>query len=156
MRKWFAVLLILIPVLTFAQNRAYGLGIVLGTPTGLSGTIHLSEKAVIASHAGWSFHGNRKFHATCTYQFMFPYAIRNERGVATKDVVPYLGVGGRLLLRETPDDETEAHLGVRIGGGVEYYVEQFGFFLELFPVVDIAPETEMDWEGGLGARFYFF
>lgn len=155
MRTWIVVLLILVPVMTFAQNRTYGLGIVLGTPTGLSGTIHLSEKALIAVHAGWSFHENRRFHTTCTYQFMFPYAIRNEQGVAKKNVVPYLGVGGRLLVRERNDD-TNVHLGVRFGGGIEYYVEQFGFFLELFPVVDIAPETEMDWEGGLGVRFYFF
>lgn len=154
MRTWIAVLLILTPVLTFARGRTYGLGIVLGTPTGFSGTIHLSEKAVIAIHAGWSFAEDHRFHTTGTYQFMFPSAIRNEQGVATKNVVPYLGIGGRLLLKDR-GDETKAYLGVRIGGGIEYYVEQFGFFLELFPVVDVVPETDWDWEGGLGARYYF-
>lgn len=155
MKTTLVVLFVLIPVLMFAQARNYGLGIVLGTPTGFSGTIHLSESAVVAAHAGWSFIENHRFHTTCTYQFMFPNAIRNEQGVAEKNLVPYLGVGGRLLFKKENDD-TKVHLGVRIGGGIEYYVEQFGFFLELFPVVDMVPETEMDWEGGLGARFYFF
>jgi hypothetical protein len=154
MKTLVTVLIIFVPVLTFAQSRNYGVGIVLGTPTGFSGTLHMSEKAVVAIHAGWSLMENQRFHTTCTYQFMFPDAIRNAQGVAEKNLIPYLGIGGRLLFKDEAE-ETKVHLGVRIGGGIEYYVERFGFFLELFPVIDIVPKTEMDWEGGLGARFYF-
>lgn len=154
MKTIVVAFLIVIPAFMAAQQGNYGVGIIFGFPTGFSGAIVLSPTSVVAVHAGWSFQEDFGFHATGTYQFMFPSAIRTEKGKAIKDVVPYLGVGGRLILEER-DGDNKVHVGVRIGGGIEYFVSQFGFFLELFPVVDVMPETEMDFEGGVGARIYF-
>jgi hypothetical protein len=158
MRAAVIVLTLAVPAFVSAQQGDYGVGIVVGFPTGITGAAVLSPTSVFTVHAGWSFKEKHNFHAVGTYQFMFPYAIRTEQGEALKDVVPYIGVGGRLLLekeREEEGGDTKVHIGVRIGGGVEYFVSRFGFFLELFPVVDIAPDTKMDVEGGVGARIYF-
>ena len=154
MKTVIVLLVFAIPVFVNAQQGNYGVGIVFGFPTGFTGAIVLSPTSVVAVHTGWSFKEDFGFHATGTYQFMFPDAIRTEEGKALRDVVPYLGVGGRLILEER-DDDNKVHVGLRIGGGIEYFVSQFGFFLELFPVVDVIPETEMDFEGGVGARIYF-
>ena len=154
MKTVIVVLLLFVPAFMSAQQRDYGVGVVFGFPTGVTGAVVVSPTSVVALHAGWSFRKDFGFHATGTYQFMFPYAIRTEEGKALKDVVPYLGVGGRVLLEEETDDN-EIHVGLRIGGGIEYFVSRFGFFLEMFPVVDVIPETKMDFEGGVGARIYF-
>ncbi|KPK67378.1 hypothetical protein AMJ87_13425 [candidate division WOR_3 bacterium SM23_60] len=152
--KIACALFLLVPAIMVAQQGNQGVGIILGFPTGVTGAVVLSPTSTVAVHAGWSLREDYKFHATGTYQFMFPYAIRTEEGKALRDVVPYLGVGGRLLIEERQDD-TKVHVGLRVGGGVEYFVSRFGFFLELFPVVDLIPKTEMDFEGGVGARIYF-
>lgn len=140
--------------MAFGQRGNYGLGIIIGFPTGFSGELVLGKKSAIVFNAGWSLRSDYTLHVTGTYQFMFPGVIKTEEGEALRQVVPYLGVGGRLLL-EDKNDGSDVHVGLRMGGGIEYFVSRFGMFLELYPVVDIVPETKLDFEGGLGIRFYF-
>lgn len=154
MKKILLITVITMPFLAFGQQYNYGLGIIIGFPTGFSGELVWSENSAIVFNAGWSLRENFGFHVTGTYQFMFPGVIKTEEGEALRQVVPYLGIGGRLLL-EDKDGDSDVHVGLRTGGGIEYLVERFGLFLELYPVVDIVPETDLDFEGGIGFRFYF-
>ena len=71
-----------------------------------------------------------------------------------KRMANVFGIGGRMRVK-ADDDATEFHVGVRIGGGIEFLVRRFGIFLELYPVVNLIPSTDFDFEGGLGCRFYF-
>lgn len=153
--KKIAVFCILItPVIAFAGNL--GLGVVLGSPTGLSLKYMLSRQSAFSAHAGWTFIGGAGVHLTGDYQHLFPMVIETAEGTTISDFTPYVAVGGRFRFKEEEDtDDNEFHLGVRIGGGVEYNVSQFGIFLELVPVVDLIPETSFDVEGGLGFLFYF-
>ena len=153
MRK-YSLLLLIIPCLLF--GRRYGIGVVVGSPTGFTGKYFMSRKSALQVNAGWSFIGNAGFHITGDYQFLFPGVIRGERGESLENVVPYLGLGGRFRVKKNePSDETDFHVGLRIGGGIEYLIDRFGVFLEIYPVVDFVPETDFDFEGGLGFRFYF-
>ncbi len=154
MEKFLYVLIVTVPLLGFGQQYNYGIGIILGYPTGFSGELVWSENSAIVFNAGWSLREDFGLHMTGTYQFMFPGVIKSEEGDVLKQVVPYLGIGGRLLL-EDKDDDSDVHVGLRGGGGIEYFIERFGLFVELYPVVDIVPETDADFEGGLGFRFYF-
>jgi hypothetical protein len=154
MKKLFVIALLIIPAVLMGQNYIYGIGVILGSPTGLSGKLILGRRSAIAVHAGWSIIGDKGLHITGDHQFLFPGVIQRDDGTPNKDVVLYAGIGGRFRFKEREGDN-DFHLGVRIGGGIEYFVEQFGFFFELYPVVDIVPETGFDFEGGIGARFYF-
>lgn len=154
MKKFLYVLIIIVPLLGFGQQYNYGIGIILGYPTGFSGELVWSENSAIVFNAGWSLREDFGLHVTATYQFMFPGVIKGEEGEALNQVVPYLGVGGRMLL-EDKEGDSDVHVGLRGGGGIEYLIKRFGLFVELYPVVDIIPETDADFEGGLGFRFYF-
>lgn len=154
MNKILLITVIMMPFLAFGQQYNTGIGIIIGFPTGFSGELVWSENSAIVFNAGWSLRENFGLHLTGTYQFMFPGVIKTEEGKALRQVVPYLGIGGRLLLEEK-DDDTDIHVGLRGGGGIEYFVERFGLFLELYPVVDIVPGTDLDFEAGIGFRFYF-
>lgn len=151
MKKSFVISLLLLPVLLLGQNL--GLGVVLGSPTGLALKYQLAGQSALALHAGWSFIEDPGVHLTGDYQHLFPMVIETAEGASFSDLTPYIAAGGRFRFKEV-EDENEFHLGLRIGGGVEYQVAKFGIFLELIPVVGLIPGTEFDLEGGLGFLFY--
>ncbi len=159
--KIFRILaLFLVPLFLFGAK--YGFGIIIGSPTGFTGKYMFAKRSAVVVHAGWSLFGSKKFHCTGDYQFLFPTTLRwydefEDKTTEITNLVPYLGIGGRLLLKDDPDPGggTKINVGMRLGGGVEYLFARFGVFLELYPVVNIIPDTEFDMEGGLGFRFYF-
>jgi hypothetical protein len=153
MKRSIVLIAGIIPVLLSGQNL--GLGVVIGSPTGLALKYTLSKQSAIAMHAGWSFISNKGFHLTGDYQYLFPMVIETAEGASISDLTPYIVAGGRFRLKEDDvADEDDFHLGLRIGGGIEYLIQKFGFFLELVPVVDLVPATEFDWEYGIGFLFY--
>ena len=64
----------------------------------------------------------------------------------------YYGIGGRIRF-----DEEDSRIGARIPLGLDYLFEgsRFDLFLELVPILDLAPETELNLNAGLGARYFF-
>ncbi|UCF69998.1 MAG: hypothetical protein JSW49_07290 [candidate division WOR-3 bacterium] len=152
MKRILLVILMTIPVAFYGANL--GVGIIVGSPTGLSLKYLMSGTSALAAHAGWSFHDEPGIHITGDYQRMFPMVIETEEGNEFNDLTPYVAVGGRFRFKDVEEDN-KFHLGVRVGGGIEYNVSRFGIFLEVLPVVDLIPDTDFDFEGGLGFLFYF-
>lgn len=154
MKKLLILAALLIPGLSLGQNL--GLGVVIGSPTGLSLKYMLSTRAAFSAHAGWSFIGDKGIHLTGDYQYLFPMVIETAERKSISDLTPYIAAGGRFRFKEDEEtEESEFHLGLRIGGGAEYFISRFGIFLEVVPVVNLIPETDFDLEGGIGFLFYF-
>jgi hypothetical protein len=153
MKRLLILLVLTIPILSEAQHL--GFGIIVGSPTGLSLKYILSKQSAFSAHAGWSLIENQGIHLTGDYQYLFPMVIETAEGGSISNLTPYLAAGGRFLVKETEAEDTEIHLGLRIGGGLEYLISRFGIFLEILPVVDLVPSTDLDFEGGLGFLFYF-
>ena len=123
-------------------------GIILGEPTGLSAKFWTSWNMAIDFGAAWSFQNDGHFHIHGDYLFHNFDFIDVDSG----SLPVYFGIGARVRLQE--DD---SRVGIRIPMGLEYIMESYpvGFFLEVVPIVDIAPETEGDVNGGLGVRYIF-
>ncbi|MHA2427859.1 MAG: hypothetical protein ACXADB_07540 [Candidatus Hermodarchaeia archaeon] len=154
MKKLTFIVVLIVPALLFSQTL--GLGAVAGSPTGLALKYLMSHRSALAARAGWSFVGARGFHVTGDYQYLFPMVFETAEGTSVSDLTPYLAAGGTFRFKEEEEtDDAEFHLGIRIGGGVEYSIARFGIFVEALPVVTLVPATEFDFEGGLGALFYF-
>jgi hypothetical protein len=135
----------LAPAPSQAQNlpEGFGLGIVLGEPTGLTARFW-SGANNFQSHAAWSFTGNAAFQISGDYL--------RSGDIDSDPVIPfYFGAG----LRAKFSDEFE--LGIRIPLGLNYVLqsEPIEFFGEMVPVMDIVPETHFDFQGALGVRYYF-
>ncbi len=142
----------------FAQT--FGLGIILGSPTGFTGKVIFTKNSAFAVNLGWSLGEHPRLHITGDYQFLFPTVLRWQDDMTgeqreIKSLTPFLGIGGRMKIVENDRGEEDLHLGMRLGGGAEYQIHKFGIFLEIYPVVNIYPSTDFDLEGGLGCRFYF-
>lgn len=130
-----------------AQDRGFGLGVILGEPTGLSGKYWVSGRNAIDVGMAWSFRHEGFFHVHADYLWHFPLQTQSAERFNF-----YAGVGGRL--------GAEAHdalLGVRFVGGFAFWPRNtpLDIFVEFAPILDLAPATEMTANGGIGVRFFF-
>jgi hypothetical protein len=133
---------------TFARTPdGLEIGVIIGDPTGISIKKWLAGKHSIDFEIGWSFPGER-IHIAVDYLSYFPEWTKKH------NLYPHLSVGSRLKMKAEQGNE-QFILGIRFGGGVEYLCGQFGLYAELYPVVDIVPETKPGLEGGVGIRYYF-
>ncbi len=142
-------------ITTSVSARGLGIGIIIGSPTGLSSRYFFSPHSAIEINAGWSFWHRIGLHITGDYQFIFPQTFVTEEGKRVEGFDLYAGIGTRFIVIETIDGDADFHIGLRMGGGLDYQFSRFDTFLELYPVVDLIPGTDFDFEGGLGLRFYF-
>lgn len=127
-----------------------GIGVIAGEPTGLSLKIWVSETAALDAALGWSLGEDDSFYAHADY-LRHGHDWESER--LEPGVAYYFGLGGRMLLREGHD----SRFGVRIPLGLYYVFDDspFDVFIELAPIMDLVPETEIVLGGGLGVRFWF-
>jgi hypothetical protein len=140
--------LIVLVLATSAVAGNVGIGVMAGEPTGLSLKVWSGSRTALDAAAGWSIgepdwiyvHGDYLWH-------------RYELDVEEGSLPFYFGIGARVLLREGHDSK----VGVRVPLGLDYLFEnhQFDIFIEVAPIIDLAPDTDFDVSGGVGVRYYF-
>ena len=132
-----------------APRGPFGLGIIVGEPTGLDLKWFLNEQNAIEAALAWSFSGDTDVHIQVDYLFHFYDWIKVKEGL----LPVFIGVGGRIAFVENADDK----FGVRIPVGLSYEFEGgvVDIFGELVPVLELAPDTEFAFEGAIGVRFWF-
>ncbi len=130
-----------------AQEKRFGLGIIFGEPTGFSGKAMLSERNAIDAGVAWSFRSNGRFHLHADYLWQFPHTIK-----APEQFTLFAGIGGRLAA-----GKGDGIFGIRIVGGVAWLPRNspLEIFLEVAPILDMIPATELSANGGVGVRFFF-
>lgn len=135
------------PTLSLAQERGFGLGVMIGEPTGISGKAWVSRTRAIDAGMAWSFRRKGKFHLHADHVWHFPHKIRSPQRF-----IFYAGVGGRLAV-----GRGDGIFGIRIPLGVLWLPRgaPLDVFLELAPIVDLIKETELSANGGIGVRFFF-
>ncbi|MBN2565101.1 MAG: hypothetical protein JXB46_05270 [Candidatus Eisenbacteria bacterium] len=144
------VLCLTLAVLLLVASSAcadVALGVMAGEPTGLSLKVWHEGQTAIDAASGWSFGKGGRLYVHSDY--LWHRMIEDRR--AGETVPFYFGIGGRLLVRDGED----ARIGVRIPVGLDYFFDEgrFNVFVELAPIVDLVPETELAFSGGIGLRF---
>jgi hypothetical protein len=142
----FFSLLVLAPT-AVSQDKGFGIGVILGEPTGLSAKTWVSRQNAVDFGLAYSFRRSGYFHFHADYLWHFPDAIRS-----TERIPLYAGIGGRLAV-----GNDRGILGVRIPVGLALWLRQapIEFFFEIAPILDLAPATDLSANVGIGARFYF-
>lgn len=138
--------LLLISTVTFAQKSGFGIGVIVGEPTGISAKKFLSNTTAIDAAAAWSFKDEAALHIHADYLFHDYSLIKSREG----RIPFYYGIGGRIKLADDP------LVGIRIPVGIAYEFEgaPVDIFVEVVPLLDLVPETEFDFNAALGVRFY--
>jgi len=153
MRIVAAALIVALALAASAQVRDFGLGLIVGEPTGLSAKWNFSPPSALDFHLAWSFNGGIAAGADwLIHMGWLPVPWR-----------PYLGVGGRMAVHEAKKDdhgepvEGEVHVSGRGLIGCEYlFLEgHLGVSAEIGLGLDFVPAVGFDISGGLALRYYF-
>lgn len=143
----FFVLSIVLSTAALSQDKGFGVGVILGEPTGLSAKAWVSEQNAVDFGLAYSFRSKGYFHIHADYLWHFPNVIES-----TERIPLYFGMGGRLAV-----GKGSGIFGVRIPFGIAFWLRSapIEFFLEAAPIVDLAPATGASGNGGVGVRYYF-
>ena len=134
-----------------ARGGKFGLGVIVGEPTGPSFKYWTTGRTAIDGAAAWSMAENAGMHLHADYLFYHNFSlIKVDKG----RMPLYIGVGGRIRFAEGNADD---RIGVRIPVGLEYIFtsNQVDIFLEIVPILDLAPDTDLDFNAALGVRYFF-
>ena len=130
------------------RHDAFGIGLMIGSPAGISLKKWNSNTTAIDGGAAWSLGRDPGVHLHADYLFHRSdlEGLRENRSFA------YYGFGARMKL-ENPD----TRLGVRIPMGVLYHFPDapLDTFFEIVPVFDVVPDTRLVLNISIGMRFYF-
>ncbi|MBX7046615.1 MAG: DUF3996 domain-containing protein [Ignavibacteria bacterium] len=134
-----------------AQSKSgFGIGIIIGEPTGVSFKSWLDSKSAIDGAAAWSFVNNGSFHVHADY-----LRHSNLESTSGGELNFHYGIGGRLKAKSNNSSD-DARIGARIPLGIDYNFasEPLELFLEVAPVLDFTPKTDFTFNGAIGIRYY--
>ena len=153
-----ALVAVLLPSAAAAQSSGdFGIGLIVAEPTGLSAKLWLDDSTAIDAAAAWSFSGHNSFQVHADW-LMHRFDLFPRVDPQYGRLPLYFGLGGRLKLGDDDRGRNEDDLvGIRVPVGVSYLFAQapFDVFAEVVPVLDLAPDTELDLNAAVGGRFYF-
>jgi uncharacterized protein DUF3996 len=162
MRKiFFIAVLLTFFKLGSAQADRFGLGIVLGNPSAVTGKMWIAPKAAV--DVGLAFNLNSYVLLYSDYLYHFHNVFGRDR--AASQFTPYVGIGGIVVFTNSTRTDDEGlfgrtsgafGLGARIPLGIEWRPTfPLGVFFEIAPGLSVVPKTSGFFQWGLGARYYF-
>ncbi len=145
---------------TIAQDRHFGLGIILGEPTGISAKLWVSSATAFDFGLGWSVGGDRVgnykggYNGGSRVHFHMDYLWHWFDAIHSSERFPlYTGVGGRINTGAGYNNS----IAVRGVIGIAWLPRQtpIDIFLELVPSLQVVPSTGFGIDAGLGVRYFF-
>ena len=144
-----ALIILAISTSAYARKDGIGLVVIIGDPTGPTFKVWTGPKTAIDGAVAWSLDANEDMHLHVDYLIHDFSVAKVDKG----QFPLYYGIGGRIRFHNGNQDD---QVGVRIPLGMAYLFakSQLELFFEVVPIVDLAPNTELDFNGGVGIRFY--
>jgi hypothetical protein len=134
---------------SFCQDKGFGLGVIVGEPTGVSAKSWMTSVTAIDAALAWSFVDNGALHIHADYLFHNFQLISLE----TKGRWPvFYGIGARLKF-----GDKDTQLALRIPVGIDYLFSDapVDIFLEVVPMLELIPNTKFQFNAALGVRYFF-
>ncbi len=134
-------------------ERRFGLGLVAGDPTGVTGKFYLANNLAIDGYASWSFIDES---LTLMSNLLYTFAHLPIDSSSLQFPV-YLGAGARLGFDKGGKNDDKTLFGARIPVGTAIHWDEINLevYAEIAPGVEMIPQSEFDLTGGIGIRYYF-
>ena len=135
------------------EPLGYGVGIMLGNPSGLS-FAHRKSSSFVQVGLGYSIQ-EQIFHLSSDYLFHIKEINLNSKPRIYWSL--YTGVGGEIRVVNIPQAGIGPTTGVRIPFGGAFMSSQrpFDGFIEVAPVMRVLPSTGFELSVSMGGRYYF-
>ena len=123
----------------------FGLGAMLGEPSGVSVKIWNNQRSAFGIGAAWSLTGDEES------LYMNADYLIHDWFTDTENLAFYYGLGGRIIFTDDPN------IGVRVPLGLNFVFDEipFDLFVEAAPILDVSPDVELAGNGAAGIRYYF-
>jgi hypothetical protein len=151
----------------FVANKTFGLGFMLGAPTGLSGKYFLSADTALDFGIGVYGYGRNRHDDDLHVHVDFLWHPVTLIKADPFWMPLYFGIGGRIWNHDYgPDDRYDhLHVGVRAPIGIAFDFQRvpLDIFFELALILDFASNDYdydhdglyADFTGAIGVRYYF-
>lgn len=136
---------------TTIDNQGVSVGMILGSPTGLSVGYQLNRMSAIHAALGVPFDSDVHFQIHGDYVWEIPTHAKVPGQLSF-----YIGLGSRI--RVVDDKHTDkAEFGIRIPMGVEFLPNKLPItlFAEIAPVTVLTVDRRVTMDGGVGVRYRF-
>ena len=154
-----------------AEGGNFGLGVVIGTPTGVAGKWYLADSHAIDFAVGFSIIGAEGVHIHADYLW-HPWHLASE---SKFDLGVYVGIGGRFLEHDRGnrffDDDDDFHIGPRAPIGLLFDFSRAGAPIDVFIEAALGIDfifdddnrngrgdhdgVDINLHAAFGARYYF-
>jgi hypothetical protein len=153
---WLVLAFLLLANFAQAQDRGFGIGIILGEPTGISAKSWLGPSSALDFALAWSFERYDSFTLHADYLKHNFRLIKVDEGALPF----YYGIGGRIKLKEdepSRSNNDDTRLGVRVPVGLGYHFENVTLdtFIEIVPILELVPSTDFTMSAAIGIRYFF-
>lgn len=127
-----------------SENSSFGLGVMIGEPSGISIKKWFNNRTAVDIGAAWSLAQNESLH-------MHSNLLLHNAFSNTPKLSFYYGIGARVIFANTPK------FGARVPLGLTFLFGNipFDLFVEAAPIVNISPDVNLSGNGGFGFRYYF-
>ena len=141
-----AAALLAAPTHAEAKGGPFGLGIMLGDPTGLSANYKMSKQNELDFGAAWSFR-YAWLYLPVAYHWMFA-----NLGSGAHQFLPYVGVGPAIAV-----GGKDIYVGGRVPVGISWRPQAapIDVFLEVVPGLALVPDAGFHLDAAIGVRYYF-
>ncbi len=150
---FITILLLSFTTISIADNNI-GIGIMAGEPTGINMKFWAWKDTAFDLGLAWSFSGNDSFHIHGDY-LLHNYSLIP---VSEGKLPFFYGIGVRTRLEDKDKkDKDKTVVGVRVPVGLAYMFDKqpVDIFIEIAPIVDLIPDTDLSFNASIGARFFF-
>jgi hypothetical protein len=153
----FGIMLFMKPV--SAQTRGFGMGLIVGEPTGISAKLWTSGVNALDFGLGFGVGGDR-IHYNGNYNdgsrihFHMDYLWHSFDAIQSSAKLPlYYGFGGRFNSGAGYDDS----FGIRGVFGIAWIPRStpIDLFVEVVPVLQVTPSTGFGFDAAIGVRYFF-
>lgn len=160
-----ALFCILAPKESQAKGGPFGLGIILGEPTGITGKYFFSKDEALDFHLGLEgFDGGRHDNVGFYVDYLFHFDLGVNNSVMSMPL--YVGPGGALIITDNDycgrfkcyrDNDDSIWLAIRAPVGLSFQFKSFPgeAFIEIIPHLFFIQHIDFDLDLALGFRFYF-
>jgi hypothetical protein len=135
------------PAPAHADSGEFGLGLILGQPTGLTAGFGLSDHTMIDAALGLDWIDDRDFYLHVEFDYFLPTLIDG----GSVDLSAYLGIGGFFVSHSDPTFGARAPFGLSL----DFDSVPLQLFGEASLLVPLIPDFHFDVRGAIGFRYWF-